>query len=241
MSNNAWKEAERQYAQSKGETFNNNKYSNWDRTRELFNGAKRIAKWIIIGIVVIMFLMSLMSPALTWYKLSRKDTFKQSYNLKDIEEIAVKTNAFDNGFYIYKTNTIKDIEIHAVSIATKNVFIEDATDRFTKYYFEKWENSSKKEIKVEETYEDYKVGMTTKENWFLHYKLYIEAKNYEEVKEGVELILSFRNYVNNNNIILPCYIRINGKVITLIKASYEIDSDIRKNAKLEYDKIVNNY
>ena len=219
-------------------TQNSDKHQNHNKAERQVKGFIKILTWIGIGIAVVMFLMSLLTPAFTFYKLSRKDNLRSRYNFDDIEEIAVKTDSFDNGFYIYKTNKIPEIEIHAVSIVNKDIFIEDGDARITKYYFEKWNDKDKDNMIVEENYNDYKYGMTKKEKWFLDYKIYIEADDYDEVLDAAETIINFKRYMNNSKLILPCYIKINDAVIQPIKASEQTDTKTREYVKNEYNKII---
>lgn len=216
---------------------------NLDNLKRIDIRMKRIGKFIIISMIIIFLTIifhSIISTKQMKYSRLRKELIKV-HTGTEIEEISIKTSINGNGFYKYKLKDIEEIEIHAFFHRGKDIFIEDSNERIYKYFFEKWNDIDKNKFVVVEEYEDYKYNFTTKENWFLNYKTYIEVKSYEEMIGAVESIIRFKKTMGNySSNIIKCYIKIGNNMILPNNVSPQTDDAILKSAQRQYIDVIKN-
>lgn len=223
------------------EQYNSENLDNLIKMNRNMKKTGKIIKIIAIVAFIVIIFNSIISTSQIKYSRIRKNLMKTSCN-NDIEEISSGTDIFGNGFYIYKLEDISNIEIHSFFHKSKNIFIEDSSDRIYKYFWEKWGDSSKSNFIVKEKYEDYKYKLISKKDWILNYETYIEVNNYEEMLEAVEDIIRFKSSMGNySSIIISSYIKIGNQTILPNNVSPQTNDEIRESAKKQYEEIMKNY
>ena len=170
---------------------------------------------------------------------SRISIIEQSLHTS-AEEIPIKVNWLENGLYAYKTAKPIDIEVHAIFVNYKNLFIHDVNDRLHRYYFKNWEDEDKNKFVIDEHYEDDTYGFFKEKEWILVYETYIEASTYEEIIEATDVIIKYSNYIGNQVYIgSNIYIKYKGEIIRPIQSSNTKEDTIKTNVWREYNEVTN--
>ena len=199
--NEEWKEIRDQIASKDAEIVEKygfdirKKFSDITNEENILKRKKRnfIIKVIFICIIIISILI-IIYKVNTDVKIAKIQKHLSYGISNDLEYVSSDTNIFGNGFFIYKTKDIGDNEIHV--FRDNKIYDYDITERYCKYYFEKWEDKDKHLFKAVESYSDFTSGLKTKKNWFLHYDLYLYADTEEEVMYATEAIIRFLKFMN---------------------------------------------
>lgn len=238
---NDWKEIE-SYIKNKDMSRNsqykidiNKEYNKIvNRSKRKING-----KLILVIIILILIFSIFISIFKTYGKQQRISIIEQSLHA-NAEEIPIKVSWFANGLYSYKTAKLQNEEIHAVFVNYKNVFINDASSRLHKYYFENWKDEDKNKFAIDEHYEEGKYGFIKEKKWLLVYDTYIEVNNYEELAKATDIVIKYSNYVGKNIYLgSNIYIKYKDNIIRPIQASEMSDDLIRTNVNKRYNEITN--
>ena len=214
----------------------------WDNFIRMNQKIKKVEK-VIFGITIIIILLIILSSIISIKKTSItqiiKASIKGDYDINITEEKPIKVNLLGNGFYSLKIENVPDLEVHIVIIEGQDIFIKDICDRLHKYYFEKWNDNDKYKFIIDEKYEDYQYGLTTKKNWFLSYKTYIDVNNFEEMMNATDAIIRFKKFMGNySSMPINSYIRIDNELILPHNVSLQSYESIKESAIMQYIQIV---
>ena len=237
--NEEWKEIRDQIASKDAEIVEKygfdirKKFSDITNEENILKRKKRnfIIKVIFICIIIVSILI-IIYKVNTDVKIAKIQKHLSYGISNDLEYVSSDTNIFGNGFFIYKTKDIGDNEIHV--FRDNKIYDYDITERYCKYYFEKWEDKDKHLFKAVESYYDFTSGLKTKKNWFLHYDLYLYADTEEEVMYATEAIIRFLKFMNKPFFVPHCYIQIGDRKIAPNNYSFKSPEKIRETALQQY-------
>lgn len=200
------------------------------------NILKRKRKIFVFKIVCIILCVILLS-SLTHYicvgfKCSKIKRDLTDFTVDGLDYVSNNTNLFGDGYFIFTSPDIGNSVIHIFK--NKDIYINDMSARYYKYYFEKWDDKDKHLFNVIETYSDCKLGLRKKEDWILHFDTYIYANTEEEVIYATEAIIRFVNFMNKPNIIPNCFIQVGNRKILPKNSSGQSNDQIRAMALTLY-------
>lgn len=154
----------------------------------------------------------------------------QSYCEGKLELISKNVDDKGNGTYIFQSQKIPEIEVHAIR-HTRNAWNNDLTPSVIKYFFEKWENPDKNLFKVEEEYN---------KDGILYYDLYIDVETYEDFEYALDLIIDFLEFKDgfNHTVDSNIHIRKNDVLITPTRYPQTVD-ELRIELEEQYKTYFN--
>lgn len=223
--------------------FNITEYAKKELTKEKFElrvRRKKIIKKVVIVIVLIILSIYEYSLHIKECVKAKNDIYDFAKNHCDIEVEILPEKIFWNGsgFYILNPKDIPDIEIHAVMM-DENLDI-DLYSQYYKYFFERWDDSTKDKYIINEKYEDSSYKSSTQKKWLLHYETVIEVHSYSEMLDATESIIRFIEYMGNRKIMFMCNIKVGKDYFQICDSVDETNEEIRKNAKNRYMDCVKN-
>lgn len=131
---------------------------------------------------------------------------------------------------------------------------DDLCDRLTQYLFNNWNHPKKNKFKVIQYYRGEK---DLNQNGLLVFNAYIEINNYDELMEGIQMIVDFFNYGeqwNKDNgkvadfwqqkegeFVLPLwdvYLMKDGKIIQPYSGTFQTEDEIIEKAKKLYNELL---
>ena len=185
-------------------------------------------------VIILIFYYSICSTNKYTDSMLRKAHIQSFCNNEEVEEVPITVKLSGNGLYSYTIKNIPKLEIHSLFVKNKNIILEDATSRFYKYFFEKWDDTNKDRFVIVESYKNVNYKNIRKKDWFLEYKTYIQVNSYEELLQATEAIIRFVEFTGYSQILFDSYIKVGDCWILPHNSSSQTSEEIRNSAKVQY-------
>lgn len=179
---------------------------------------------IILLFILVEFLRIQFSNLRAKYTIDVVPTIQNMYGIS-INVISKNIDRNKDGTYKLQAKNNKEI----IFTATKNgvSLNEDFLDRYHKYYFNKWDSSSKEKFSVKQNID----------NEILEYKTYIEIDSSEEIEDAVNAIFEFESFCNEKYFRMwNIYIAKDDKVIYLYQGGTISKEEEINHAKEMYNR-----
>lgn len=178
-----WKRKKIQYVETYGIDIFNPKNPN-KKSEKIFKILDKVTKSILIGIIILIIIVLFGGLIVTYVSLNAKvhinpkDTISKMYG-KHVKIITKDLDQNRNGSYFLTIKENKEIQFRAITEwqSMKN----DYSDRCEKYYFEKWENEYKNNVKTTENYNE---GL-------LEYSVFLEIAEEETIPAATFILYDF--------------------------------------------------
>ena len=194
-------ERKRQEISKYGLDFSN---ININKERKNANRVSRIVKFVniaiimaIIALIIIVFMILNTHYGNFTFEMSDSKIEKamlEKYNIK--AEVFGKTKNTHEHYITFKMNTKDEENIEFIAIDKNNKITDDYVARRHKYYFDLWENSSKKNFKINENISEIKYEIGANDEFLTNYEMYID--DFKDMEDAISDVKNFANFCGNN-------------------------------------------